>query len=346
MRIETTVESFRAALEVSLKPPARVSIPVLQMALIQDSAITATHMDLTTIIPFESTGYAKGLIPVRKALDVLKGESGPLTITWLENNWVRLVTADCEFNLVGANESNVPQAPKAPAYTVTADGAEFKKLIRRTSFAISHEELLKSRYTSNTALLTAGADGIKLIATDGVRLSIAETKAGDGTTKALVPSAALDWIAKHAGSSIDIGAEAEIVAFHTAGKTLLARVVKGQFPNFEAILAGAKQNPVSVALPSADALAKSLTRVAKCADDRSRAVTFSFNDVLEMNAESCGVGKAHAVRIPLGLPQDRGRCAGCRDPAGFNKRRLFRIGKLDLHTDAEADLTFAAPHPR
>ena len=72
-------------------------------------------------------------------------------------------------------------------------------------------------------------------------------------------------------------------------------MVKGQFPNFEAILAGAKQNPVSVALPSADALAKSLTRVAKCADDRSRAVTFSFNDVLEMNAESCGVGKAHAV---------------------------------------------------
>lgn len=276
---------------------------MLQMALIKDSTVTVTDLDLTTVVPFDSTEPFTGLIPVRKALDVLKGESGPLTITTLDNYWVRLEMGDCEFKLAGQDAANFPQTPKPAEFTLMVDGQEFKTLIKRTSFAISGEE---SRYTLCAALLVAThSGGVKMVTTDGHRMSMAQTKAANGTINTLIAPSALDWITKHATDKVFIGASEGYVTLNTGEKTLYARAVRGQFPAYESVIGGAVDHPVHAVIPSAKALSKTLARVAKCSDERSGAVRFSFNGVLEMKAQSTEVGTAYAVSecLTTGLPE-------------------------------------------
>jgi DNA polymerase-3 subunit beta len=301
MKIKTTAEALTAALKASIKPEAKTSIPVLRFAKLSNNTLTMTDLDMYSIVEFKATGKGEFLIPYRQTLDALAGEKGPLEITFIPakkqkdakddpTERVSFNFAGSEFTFDTMRLSYFPNTPKLAAASLTVKRETFKKLLAQTRFAISQQE---SRYTLNGALLVATQDTIKVIATDGHRLSHAVAYEGTlAEMKTLVARDALDWLNTRIGEDVSIGVDEHNQTFRTGGKILISRILGGQFPNYEAVMP--RDLKITGTIPSATALFTSLTRIAKCSDERSGCVTFRFDKESTISASSTERGSASA----------------------------------------------------
>jgi DNA polymerase-3 subunit beta len=255
-----------------------------------------------TISTFQGSGKGEFLIPYKPAMDVLSGETGPLEIDYtspkksknpkesVDGHTVKLSVGGCEFTLNTMNITNFPQTPDAAPAALTIGGKEFRTLLDHVLFAISKEEY---RYTLNGALLTTARDVVRLIATDGHRLSLAELPMeGVKEFKALIPNCGLDYLKARSNGKVEIGTDQENATFYTGNVTMIVRLLKGQFPNYEAVMP--TELPITAKVDGN--ITKNLAKVAKCADERSGAVKFSFlvGEQSFISAESTERGKAKA----------------------------------------------------
>ena len=277
--LTTTVEAFLGALKASYPPEKKSIIPVLTYARITDNAVSTTDLDNTTITTFEAKGKIDCLIPYRLALDVLKGESGALTVTPLENHWVLLKVGELEFKLQGMSAANFPATPTPATTSLTLTGEVFSRMLTRTIFAISAEE---SRYTLNGALLLADSTGaVTMVATDGHRLALVNEQGEGSLDKILIPRKALDYLKTRIGETVEIGTiKTEgtngMTTFRTGNTILVSRNLNGQFPNYEAVMP--RDQKVTVQILDPVKFEDNLKRVAKCADERSGAIRLAFTD--------------------------------------------------------------------
>ena len=277
--ITTTVEAFLGALKASYPPERKSTIPVLSYARLTDNAITTTDLDSTTVTKFDAKGKIDCLIPYRLALDVLKGESGALTVTPLEDHWVLLKVGELEFKLQGMSAANFPAIPTPATTSLTLTGEVFTRMLTRTIFAISAEE---SRYTLNGALLLADSTGaVTMVATDGHRLALVNEQGEGNLEKTLIPRKALDYLKTRISGKVEIGlykpeGHPGDTTFRTGNTILIARNLKGQFPNYEAVMP--RDQKVTVQILDPVKFEDNLKRVAKCADERSGAIRLAFTD--------------------------------------------------------------------
>ena len=277
--ITTTVEAFLGALKASYPPERKSTIPVLSYARLTDNAITTTDLDSTTVTKFDAKGKIDCLIPYRLALDVLKGESGALTVTPLEDHWVLLKVGELEFKLQGMSAANFPAIPTPATTSLTLTGEVFTRMLTRTIFAISAEE---SRYTLNGALLLADSTGaVTMVATDGHRLALVNEQGEGSLDKILIPRKALDYLKTRIGETVEIGAVTTegtngMTTFRTGNTILVSRNLNGQFPNYEAVMP--RDQKVTVQILDPVKFEDNLKRVAKCADERSGAIRLAFTD--------------------------------------------------------------------
>lgn len=277
--ITTTVEAFLGALKASYPPERKSTIPVLSYARLTDNAITTTDLDSTTVTKFDAKGKIDCLIPYRLALDVLKGESGALTVTPLEDHWVLLKVGELEFKLQGMSAANFPAIPTPATTSLTLTGEVFTRMLTRTIFAISAEE---SRYTLNGALLLADSTGaVTMVATDGHRLALVNEQGEGNLEKTLIPRKALDYLKTRISGKVEIGlykpeGHPGDTTFRTGNTILIARNLRGQFPNYEAVMP--RDQKVTVQILDPVKFEDNLKRVAKCADERSGAIRLAFTD--------------------------------------------------------------------
>jgi hypothetical protein len=123
-------------------------------------------------------------------------------------------------------------------------------MISRTIFAISTEE---SRFTLNGALLLVKSDGLTMVATDGHRLAMVDTKvdlAGVGSNyRALLPRKAMSELLKLAGeaspeATIKFSGDENHLFFQLGERLLISRKLTGNFPDFERVLPKEQPNHV------------------------------------------------------------------------------------------------------
>jgi DNA polymerase-3 subunit beta len=308
MKITTTAESFLAAMK-DMRVEKKTTIPVLTYVKLSGNTLTATDLDMWEVSTFEAKGSGEFLIPYKQAMNVLAGETGPLTIEFtpikksknpkesVDTASVKLTVNGCEFKFDSPSIANFPNVPDAAPTTLTFDGKEFRKLLDRVRFTISHEE---SRYTLNGALFTTGRDVFRMIGTDGYRMSYTELPMeGAPEFKALIPTCALDYLKSRSNGKVEIGRNEHEATFRTGNVTMIVKLLNGQFPNWEAVLP--RESPIKAKV-TGNILAN-LTKVSKCADERSGAVKFEFRTGEEsfMSAESIDSGSAKA---PLAVVSD------------------------------------------
>ena len=296
-KIETTVEAFVAALKLGLKPEKKSSIPVLAMAKITGNRIDVTDLDQWSIVEFNAAmpdlkGNEKPfLVPYHAAMDVLKGESGPLTITPMDNSWVQFKVSGCEYKLTSLSTANFPQCPDEFDTPIHLTGDAFRTLVDRTLFAISSEQ---SRYALHAALIVPATDKLSMVGTDGHRIALNTVPyEGAKAEEFLIRRDTLDMLRTRVNGHIEIGLKNEWQMFRTAGAKFFSRKLSGQFPNYEAVMP--RNYKIKGVIDSAAKLHPILARVAKCADERSGAVTFKFGPELVMTASSSERGEAKAT---------------------------------------------------
>ena len=282
----------------------KTTIPILSNLLLEAKgdrlSIAATDLELgiKTGCPAKVKKDGAGTVPARRLLEIVRmlPLDKEVRFKLLENHWFHIACEKSTFRLVGMAKDNFPVLPAFPHPLVKIPGRLLATLIAKTIFSISMEE---SRYTLNGAKLILKPDSMTMVATDGHRLALVETdhklEGLKGEHEALIPKKAmaeLQRLLADAGEEVvaEFARDENHLFFKIGERLLLARMLTGQFPNYEAVLPRENTRIVQI---DRSAIEPAVRRVALLADVRSHAIKFALtSEGVEVSSSSPDFGEA------------------------------------------------------
>jgi DNA polymerase III subunit beta len=284
----------------------KTTIPILSNLLfeVDESAlrISATDLDLGIRCgcPAKVKEGGSGAIPAKRLFEIVRSlPDAEVRFKLLENHYVQVNCERSSFKLVGMARDNFPVLPDIPKALASLPANACSTMIQKTIFAISNEE---SRYTLNGALLLLKPDSASMVATDGHRLAVVErdvqVQGLKNELRLLVPKKAMGELLHllaevEEETLVDISKDESHLFFQIGSRILIARMLTGQFPNYEAVLP--RENTKIVEMDK-DQTAAAIRRVALLADERSHAIRMQVDkDRVEVFSSSGEYGEAHEV---------------------------------------------------
>lgn len=283
--MEFTVSRAELVRELNLSQGVvekKTTIPILSNVLVETDGnriiLTATDLELgiRCSCPAKVKKAGGGTIPARRLLDYVRLlPDGDVQVKILENHWASLVSGRSRTRIAGMSRESFPELPKMPAPLAEIPIGVLAGMIARTVFAISSEE---SRFTLNGALLVLKPGGIVMVATDGHRLSMAESSGEipgiTGSYRALLPRKAMVELQKLAadadpGALVRFAGDENHLFFELGERLLLSRKLTGNFPDYERVLP--KEHPQTLTV-SREEFKGAIERVAQFSDERSRSI--------------------------------------------------------------------------
>src|SRR5262249_20481833 len=214
-----------------------------------------------------------------------------------EANCVTVTCGASRFRIAGLPQEDFPALPQPKGTPIRITSNVLSKLIARTIFAISTED---SKYTLSGALLVLKPGSITMVATDGHRLAhVEKAEAMDDVReeiKVIVPRKAMAELLRIISEAADadsdgLGRDENHLFFDMGKRLLVARMLTGQFPNYEAVLPRSNER---IATVNREELAAAIKRVAILSDERSRTVKLALADgTMEISASHSDLGEAH-----------------------------------------------------
>lgn len=305
--MEFTVRKFDFLQELTLIQGVverKTTIPILANVLVRaadgELEILATDLDigLKSVCPAKITTAGSVTLPAKRIYEIVRAlPDKEIKFKRGDGNWITITCGSSRFRMAGLPQEDFPAIPEPKGKTVKVDPEVLGKLITRTVFAISTED---SKYTLSGALMLIKPGSITMVATDGHRLAhIEKTDAFEDVSeeiRVLVPKKAMGELVK----MIAEGGEAQKIGFSRddnhlffdmGRRLLVARMLTGQFPNFEAVLPRNNDRTITI---DREEIAGAIRRVAILSDERSRTVRFSLGKgILEVTASHSDLGEAH-----------------------------------------------------
>src|SRR5256885_14727179 len=238
------------------------------------------------------------------------------------NNRVRITSGTAEFNIVGQPAEDYPPFPRAEKVAlVPVDPAQLREMIEKTQFAISADE---TRHNLNGVYFETAQGNIRMVATDGHRLSLIERPApGNFNLKkgVIVPRKGLLELKRlldedHEGPC-ELGFTESSGVFRRGDLTMVMRLIDGVFPDYMQVIPKEADRTVTVDRPR---LLDTLKRMSILSSDRStNAVKFELQkDMLRVTSQNPDLGDAkEEITVASG---------GTARPLGFKTRHL--VGAL------------------
>jgi DNA polymerase III subunit beta len=277
----------------------RQTLPILANVLMEADSetvrITATDLEVGARVSIPARVASGGAVTVsaRKLTEIVK-ELPPASLRLKvgENAGVTMRCAGVSYRLVGMAPDDFPAVvPAAPPAWLRMEAGMLREMLSQTSFAISHDE---SRFALNGVLFVLQAKEVRFVATDGHRLALATRGVGQGLSgvSGIVPRKAIVEIMRVLGASEDVQiaiTENQFV-MQMPNFVMTARLIEGQFPNWEAVLP--RNHPGRLALKRST-LAAALRRVSVMAEERNKPVRFALaSGTLTLSAASHDLGDA------------------------------------------------------
>lgn len=209
--------------------------------------------------------------------------------------WINLSCGNYKTRLSGLPVDEFPAFPSyGDDYLVKFEPLQLKDMIKKTIFSISMDE---TRYTLNGTLLEVGDDTIKMVSTDGHRLSFIERKNPKEIKKkisVIIPQKTMAELLK----TVEDEDEASLfsiyenhVIFRRGNFVLVSRVIDGQFPNYEAVIPANNDKRVII---NKEAFIHALKRVSLLSDEKSKMVKFKIvKGCVELVSDTAGIGEAN-----------------------------------------------------
>ena len=317
----------------------RNTMPILANALIRTGKdcieILATDLEVGIKETVKAEVKKEGAITLsaRKLFEIVKETpTDELSLKKKENNWIEISSGKAVFNMVGIDPEDFPSFP---SYT-DVKFMEFKTetlrdMIERTLVAVSTDE---TRYNLNGVFFEkVGDSAIKLVATDGHRLAVAE-KAIDGQEVTIgekghiIPRKGVQEFKKlieEEKGVVQFGFEDTRAILKKDDIIVVVRLIEGEFPDYRPVIPKESQNPVRI---ERSALIKSLRRISILSDEKTRGVKFEFRKgELTISTTNPGIGEAkEELEIDY---------SGNEISAGFNARYVLdflNVMKEDVAT--------------
>ena len=297
------------------------TIPVLSNLLLEAAGaelwIKGTDLDvsISTQCPAEIRQPGAICVQAKKLFEIVRSlPDADIEIKLGANDQVSIVCDRARFKMPGLTKDNFPEIKTYDGSYWQIPSNLVRTFISRTIFAITTEE---SRYALNGAKVEISGKGIRMVATDGHRLSFIEKQSdfGDAKLDVLIPKKTLAELARLCGETddaVEIGSGDNHLFFKVGKRLLSSRTLTGQFPNYELVLPKENNNRIVV---ENSQISSAIKRVAMMADDRSHAVKFDVNDnQIKITSQSSDQGEAEES-LPI-------EYAGPAITAGFNAQYL------------------------
>jgi DNA polymerase III subunit beta len=300
----------------------RQTLPILANVLLEADTetvrVTATDLEVGARVAIPAKVATKGAITVsaRKLAEIVKElPAAPVALKVTDNASVSLRCAGATYKLVGLSPDDFPPVvPASPASWVALDAKTLRELLAQTSFAISHDE---TRYALNGILFVLQGKDVQMVATDGHRLAMSKRSLGRdvGAMTGIVPRKAVIEIMRvlGAGEDVQIAITENQFVLQMPNFVMTARLIEGQFPNYEAVIPKAHPGRLVVAR---SAFAAALRRMAVMAEERNKPVKLTLAPAaLRLSASSQDLGEAEET-LEVGY-------SGAEVVIGFNARYLL-----------------------
>jgi DNA polymerase-3 subunit beta len=318
----------------------RSTIPVLANVKLEakdDSvALTATDMDIAIADKAPATVKKIGAttVPAHMLYDIVRKLPEGAEVecsTSTDGNKMTIRAGQSRFSLgcLPVDEFPVMADGELP-YNFVLKNADCLSLIKKPSFAISHEE---TRYYLNGIYLHASGTGksqmLRAVATDGHRLARIEASlpAGSaGMPGVIVPRKAiyeLQKLLEEGDSDVQVSLSDTKIRFTCGGTILVSKLIDGNFPDYERVIPSGNDRLMEV---NCKLFKEAVDRVSVISSEKSRAIKFSLEDSkLTLSATSSEHGAA-SEEIPVTF-------SGDKLEIGFNSRYL-----LDMMTQVEGEI--------
>ena len=326
----------------------RNTMPILSHILMEAQrekiSLFATDLEIGIqgTYPAEIIEPGRLTFSARKLYEIVREfPEGKVEITGEAKNWVVIQSGKSHFRIVGLPPEEFPTPPTSDAESkLPIDAAVLSDLIRRTLYASGEND---ARYILNGILVQFQEESgkkkvIRFVATDGHRLSLAETPVTADTghlpeQNIIVPKKAILEIKKALDEGEDGGAPELAIGknqlvFRRGAFILTSRLMEGNYPNYRQVIPTGNDKRVSV---NRAALEGGLRRVSLLAREKTNAVKFQLdNGRMLLSSNNPEMGEA-SEEVAASF-------AGEGFSTGFNARYL--LDALSVLEGEEATLEF------
>jgi DNA polymerase III subunit beta len=292
----------RAALQNSLSlvqgiVERRNTVPILGHVLLDpDGAslrLTATDLEVGILTEVPCRVDKKGSITLnaRKLFEIVRETEGEeVSLKSLDNDWVELKCGRAKFKMMGLDPRSFPAMPSQSTGKAQGNAAQkavkgdlaiptrmFANMIDKTIFAVSPDE---ARYNLGGVLFESPSAGtLRMVATDGHRLSMIEREVADLTMEgnAIVPRKGLGELRKlldqEGDEQVRLMIDGQLAWLKRGGTEVSMRLVEGEFPDYRGVIP--KQSKYLIAV-GRDALLNSIKRAAIFSNERYHGVKLAL----------------------------------------------------------------------
>ena len=260
----------------------RHTLPILSNVLIRRKqrglSLVATDLEIqvsTGCEEVESDGEEIALtVSARKLQDILRAlPEDTATTLDLQNNRLQVRAGKSRFNLqtLPANDFPMLADPGALLATVSLGQGQFRELLLLVQYSMAQQDI---RYYLNGLLLVLEEEQMKLVATDGHRLSYiaGQIASQQQKTEVILPRKAVVELGKlleATGEPVEIEVYASQAKFRFGSVELVTKIIDGKFPDYTRVIPVNYQKRISL---DRMVLLQALQRAAILSNEKFRGV--------------------------------------------------------------------------
>lgn len=286
--------------------PQNAPIPILSHFLIEaegeELVFTATDLTVGTRCSVKAKIFEKGSlsIPSKRFFQLVRELTEPnIEMIAADGEMAEIKAGSSRFRLHGMDRSEYPSLPDLKEATqFTVDSSVLREMFYRTSFAVSKED---NRYVLTGVLMRIEKGRAIFVGTDGKRLAKTETLIAlpeDFSGEYILPLKAVDEMMKMLSEEekATVYLTEDKVAVESANTILITKLLSGDYPDFEQIIATKSGESLTL---HREELMTLLRQISLFTNEASHSVRFTFTSgelILTANCAEVGEGK---VSMPV-----------------------------------------------
>lgn len=322
------------------------TMPILSHVLLEakkgdELHVSATDLDIAVSGEHKCEVLKEGGVAVsaKHLYEIVKSlPEVSVTLKKAANNYLEVRSGQAEFRIVGLPAEDFPALPRFDKVPfVSVDSQILLGLIDRTAFAVSSDE---TRYNLNGVFFEPAEGCIRLVATDGHRLTLAESSiSGDFRLKkgVILPKKGLSELRKllsEAGESgeekaqSDLGFVESSAIFRRPGVVLVMRLIEGVFPDYRQVIPKAGDKVITL---GRQRFLDTLKRVSLLSSDKAHAVKLELaQSSLRVLSQNPDLGEAKE-EVPVDYQGEPLKI-------GFNARYLTDVLQVLITDDVTLEM--------
>lgn len=318
----------------------RATMPVLSHVLISalknEVKLSATDLETTMSARCQAEVLKAGSLslPARKLFEIINElPSERVEFEEIGNHWVQIKSSSATFKIAGLPSEDFPVIPGTSTEDLfTVKSSVIDDMISKTIFAVSPDEL--RRNLSGIYFERDGERNIKLVATDGHRLSVVEGEV-DSDIKlqqsVLIPKKGVSELRKllRIGEDIKIGCGKNFFIADGDGIVLIVRLIDAEFPDYTQVIPRSTKNKFQV---GKEEFLSALRRVSILSSEKTKSVRMTISrSGMTLLSVSPEIGEAKEV-VPVNY-------SGDDTELGFNARYIMDVLEVISEQTVEVGIT-------